>query len=313
MITMHYGHNLSIYFEEDNDKRLITLPCFISENVEHPELIEANINGNHYRYVVGESAVELAGDYISLEDERSILVMLAGLLQLPVQEVNELNIVANREYAEQLRIRLLDLQGEITLADQTVNILLERVNVYPEFSAAFFDLYLSRSQEMLVNKDDFLETVNLILSVNGRQTEWVLFKGLNILKGGILYFSINTILLEIKDYYHKKTEKSLQPSAAMLALYTHKISIKANKTESIDAVLDEGKSKLVNKIIDATSNLADECQPDRVLITGEGASYLNQNHIDTLLDSGLEIVKNAEYTLIRGSFIIHQLQRQGIH
>ena len=313
MITIHYGHQLSVYYDDGIIEGVFAIPCFLSKEAAHSDnWIEAEINGIQHSYTFGVPDAE-GVEYIALEDTQSYLIIIAALAQLPFTEIREVTIVANKEYTEKLASELTNLKALVTRTGHQIRIQLDTVRVLPEITAGVYDLCLKRKDRELVEREDLLKSVNLIISINSRETDWVLLDGLTILDGGTFYFSINTILVELKDYYYQKTGKSLGPSAAMIALATNEIKISSIKKEKVDQISSIGKDKLTQKAIDAVNNLSLIKNPDRIIITGEGAAYLEPNHQDLLAANDIQTFKTANYALLRGSVIINALQGYGGH
>ncbi|MGP3788207.1 hypothetical protein [Paenibacillus sp. 1A_MP2] len=198
--------------------------------------------------------------------------------------------------------RIKELAGVTQLDGREQHVNIKNLVTYPAIIAAIYDCFLTIQESELKPKSGMPKRY-LVMVLFKRCCEWALVEGLTVIEKGIFSFGFSDILLDIRDYYFSKTNKSLSIYDTDVAFHTGKLEIKEGKYESVSSLIEESTERLNSKVKEAINQLKSELNFEKSYLLGEVTS-------EFISDESTEIVTSPEYAIVRGLYKLNLLMGQ---
>ncbi|MGN7309016.1 hypothetical protein ACTHQ2_24035, partial [Bacillus subtilis] len=211
MINLFVGQNVYLSYKDSQEvTQFIKISGMVSpipdEIQDDDYIVVLNHNGQEISYGADHTATR-NGEHASPEEsdeEWSQLILAAiGKTGLPVVKSISIAVSAPRwNETLYLESRIKGLQGTLNVCETIQLVEIEKIVMYPAMIAELYDLFseIDETGELKGN-DSILEDRIVVVSIHKRHSEWVVMEGLEKIAGGIFYFGINQIVLDIRDYY----------------------------------------------------------------------------------------------------------------
>ncbi|MFC5402925.1 hypothetical protein [Cohnella soli] len=262
-------------------------------------------------FCAGQTAVDVSERISPIEgDEQWMQLLIARLASTSTD--HELAIalpITAWEDRLQIQERLLSSSYHVhPFGGVPIPVKLQHLSLYPAITAAFYDLHLQLVDEELQPRNTELldGRLTLLVLVGSRQTEWILARGMELVKGGILYCGISTVQLEVKEFYYHKSGKSLLPADADAALHTHDVEIDG-KYIPVDKQIETGIEALGATLRRDIEEIRAYEGADYVFLAGEGITFVDRETIQQLVQMGVRVVDDPEQAILRGLDVLQRL------
>jgi hypothetical protein len=306
MTSMYIGFNTYIKHHDE----ISVMPSLIApvpEEVREGDYLFTQVRkGQETDYSAGKTALDVIDRTSPIEgDEQWVQLLLAAIVQSGTEEVNKLLIglsITAWDDQENISNQLKDEPWSVkTIEGRSVDMDPRCIEMYPAITAALYDLHLRTvNGELQKKNEELLEGGQFLLFLVGsRHTEWILARGLEIIKGGVLFIGLSTIQLEIREYFYHRTGTTLLPSDVDAALHNEDVEIEG-KYIRLDKQIGLGEERLGDSLEKEIERIRVEESVETVFLAGEGLSHVDKNKLAAIIQSGSVVVDQPQLAIIRG-------------